>query len=313
MKIGIQTGELIKNFGVAKAFAIIKDAGFDVVDLNLDTLTGLAWNELREGAPSPFFSDAQVRATFVREVQEACKATGVAVGQVHSLFPNWFRGLEKANANFREWTRYAIEITKLVGCKTLVVHPLFEGSMRLTPTSREEEWDVNLAFYSSLIPDLKAAGVVCCLENMWGQDWRTKLIYRTVCSDASDAIRYIDELNSLAGERLFGFCLDIGHLTLLGLDTYEAITALGKDRLVALHVHDNRGVDDDHMIPYSGVTIWNRFLRGLREIGYTGNMSFETDGQMRRCPPDFMPQTAKMIAEVGKYFVDCVEKTTETV
>ena len=159
----------------------------------------------------------------------------------------------------------------------------------------------NIAFYSELIPESEKYGVICCLENMWGQDWRTKKIYVGICSDMAETNRYIDTLNKIAGETCFGFCLDIGHLTLLGIDCYEAIQALGS-RLVALHIHDNGGITDDHVIPYTGVTIWNRFLRGLAETGYTGTLSFETAESQRKVPSELIPAMLAYTAKIGKYF-----------
>ena len=137
---------------------------------------------------------------------------------------------------------------------------------------------------------------------MWGQDWQTKKIYHAICSEMSDACRYIDKLNEIAGENLFGFCLDIGHLLLCGLDNYNSIMELGH-RLVALHIHDNQGGNDDnHVIPYTGVIIWERFIRGIADSGYQGTLSFETGGQYRKVPKDFLPTALKWTADVGRYF-----------
>ena len=61
----------------------------------------------------------------------------------------------------------------------------------------------------------------------------------------------MDTLNEIAGEKLFGFCLDTGHLLIVCRDVYAAIIELG-DRLIALHVHDNDGVHDDHNAPFVG-------------------------------------------------------------
>ena len=96
--------------------------------------------------------------------------------------------------------------------------------------------------------------------------YRGKLT-EAVCSDPYETVHYIDELNKLADERLFGFCLDVGHATLLGKDLYRFISILG-DRLQVLHVHDNNGLQDEHLFPYMGITNWDRFCRALGEYNY---------------------------------------------
>ena len=313
MKIGVQTGGIFEPLGIEKGFETIAEAGFDCVDLNLDALIGLSWEEAREGKPSPFFFNKDKVEAFARQIREASNKTGVSVGQAHAPFPLHFRGCEKANENSLEYAKICIRICHECGCGKLIIHPLFEGSMRLTPSTAQEEWKDNIAFYSELIPELKKYGVICCLENMWGQDWRTKKIYVGICSDMAETNRYIDTLNEIAGETCFGFCLDIGHLTLLGIDCYEAIQALGS-RLVALHIHDNGGITDDHVIPYTGVTIWNRFLQGLAEVGYEGTLSFETAESQRKVPVELISDMLTYTAKIGRFFENRIlqlrEKTT---
>ena len=36
-------------------------------------------------------------------------------------------------------------------------------------------------------------------------------IYEGTCTDAVEACYYVDTLNDIAGEKLFGFCFDTGH------------------------------------------------------------------------------------------------------
>ena len=126
----------------------------------------------------------------------------------------------------------------------------------------------------------------------------------------NEAARYIDELNAIAGEKLFGFCLDTGHLLLLSLDVYDCIVALG-DRIVALHIHDNNGVDDEHVLPYTGVLNWSRFIKGLREISYKGTINFETCGAHRKFPKELLPSMLSLLADTGKYFDEKINAPEE--
>ena len=49
---------------------------------------------------------------------------------------------------------------------------------------------------------------------------------------------------------------------------------IGK-RLRALHINDNRGEKDDHLLPYLGYVEWEPVLRALKEIGYAGDFTYE--------------------------------------
>lgn len=118
----------------------------------------------------------------------------------------------------------------------------------------------------------------------------------------------IDELNEAAGEELFGFCFDVGHANILGKNLYQAVVTLG-DRLKILHIHDNDGISDLHTMPYTFMRSWNGlstdwdgFLRGLRDIHYTGVLSFETSRCMEGFPRELHPSVLKLTADIGKYF-----------
>ena len=82
-----------------------------------------------------------------------------------------------------------------------------------------------------------------------------------------------------------GYCLDTGHAHLSKVDNPDFIRQAG-DRLWALHIADNLGAGDDHMLPYGRGTVpWTQVMIALREIGYTGLFNFEVPGE-NRCPID---------------------------
>ena len=47
-----------------------------------------------------------------------------------------------------------------------------------------------------------------------------------------------------------GICLDFGHAHLIG-DVVDAVETVS-EHVIATHVHDNRGRDDDHLAPFAG-------------------------------------------------------------
>jgi sugar phosphate isomerase/epimerase len=70
-----------------------------------------------------------------------------------------------------------------------------------------------------------------------------------------------------------GVCLDYGHAHLMG-DLGEAIEALS-GHLWTTHVHDNHGVRDDHLAPYSGAIDWDAAMMETQKIGYDGVLMLE--------------------------------------
>ena len=98
--------------------------------------------------------------------------------------------------------------------------------------------------------------------------------------DVASAVRLIDAV----GANNVAICLDTGHLNLVKGDCAAFVREAG-DRLLALHIADNLGTNDDHMLPYGrGTVAWTPFMRALREIDYPGLFNYEVPGESRCCP-----------------------------
>lgn len=129
----------------------------------------------------------------VRPYKEAADKAGIVVSQVHAPFPVWVEYSEDINRRMIDITRKAIAVTEYMGSHQCIIHPAApqENNKRL---SDEEEWAINKAIYTALIPDLKQHHVMGLLENMFSRgDEGTR--FASVCSDFYEAARWIDELN----------------------------------------------------------------------------------------------------------------------
>ena len=85
-----------------------------------------------------------------------------------------------------------------------------------------------------------------------------------------DGLRMIEEIGS---DRL-GILLDTGHANVNGEDLAQIVLSL---RGVPLHIHidDNDGTSDAHLVPGDGKIDFAPFVMALRQIGYTGFISAE--------------------------------------
>lgn len=298
MKTSVSTFAAFSMLGIDEGLRAIAEAGFDAIDLGLDSVF-VQKDTIDEAYEAYLLDEKRIRET-VDAVKAGLKKYGLTVGQAHA--PNAYVPRKPRETEvMRKCVERCFAICEELDCRHLVIHPVCDGSARYPSLTKEDEYRENTAYFSSIIPQLKKHDVICCLENAYCVDWGTKKAYACACSDVAEANRYIDALNALAGERRFAFCLDTGHLLLLGTDPYNALRTLG-DRMEILHVHDNDGYLDDHTAAFLGVCNWSRFVKGLREIGYTGNINMETSNFVQLFPKELVPAALKLLASEADYF-----------
>lgn len=298
MKISVQTGSLINLFGYEKGLEMIRKAGFDGIDWNIDT----AWNhsEVKRGNLSGcvFEEDMETIMKAYEEELSLIKKNGLRVFQAHAPFPSYVAGFPELNARTPKIYENCIRFCGEADIPYLVIHGIsreYDGS----DMTKAEEIEKNIALYSSMIPALRETGVTVLLENLfWDVGGKS---YNATCSDPEEAVKLIDTLNEMAGKECFGLCFDVGHCNLLDWDMATYLRTLGS-RIKALHLHDNDGRGDWHGIPCSGTVEWAELCSLLREIGYCGSINFETFAyyDLRRVMPGVIPSLLRYIAEVGR-------------
>jgi sugar phosphate isomerase/epimerase len=94
-------------------------------------------------------------------------------------------------------------------------------------------------------------------------------------SRAGSLVHFVEE--DLPGVDLeeieIGICLDFGHAHLDG-DVVDAIETVS-EHLIATHVHDNRGRNDDHLLPFDGTIDWPAALTAVQKVGFDGGLMLE--------------------------------------
>jgi sugar phosphate isomerase/epimerase len=85
--------------------------------------------------------------------------------------------------------------------------------------------------------------------------------------------RALDAIGDEPEKTNVGVCVDVGHALLssdAGSRPVSGYLERYRDQLVHLHVHDNDGVDDEHLVPGEGLMPWRDLADTLRELGYAG-------------------------------------------
>ena len=115
-------------------------------------------------------------------------------------------------------------------------------------------------------------------------------------SSAASLARLIEE--QLDGVDV-GVCLDYGHAHLMG-DLAEAIESLS-GHLWTTHVHDNRGTQDEHLVPFAGGIDWEMAMMETQKIGYEGVLMLEVADTGD--PVDVLRRSVKARERLDKTFV----------
>lgn len=304
MRLSIQTGACDREIGMKKTASIIKEAGFEAVDWNFDIFTDI--DRFREPDYVSILEkpQAEINAFFDDDIKTIREA-GLDFAQSHSPFPAYLSGDESTLDRMIPVYEASLRLCAYAGCPATVIHGI--AFKRDRGETKEHIDAMNEKLYTSLIPAAKETGVTVLLENLFFS--RKGLRFNGHCADPRDAAAFIDHLNSIAGEECFGLCYDTGHGFLTKHDAYDYITTLGS-RIKALHIHDNGGLEDDHLAPYAGKFFWDEFIAALRDIRYAGDLNFETFAQYShgRVPERLIPAWFNYIRAVGEYFRNEIQK-----
>lgn len=272
MEISVQNGGIIQALGKEKCYAAIAQAGFTAIDWNIDhALPGSVIRSMDYAGKSILEQPLEKVIDHYAEELSIIRKNGLTITQAHAPFPAYLPGHPEVLEYMIGIYRRSIELCDYAGCKNLVIHGISLANIDRENTPEDIE-KLNWHLYESLIPTLLKCNVTVCLENLF--TWDSAAV-EGVCSDPHEAVKFVDGLNAKAGREVFGFCLDTGHLQLLGKSFRSYIPILGS-RIKALHIHDNDGRADSHLAPMTGKIDWPVFCDTLREIGYDGDLSFET-------------------------------------
>ena len=292
MKISIASGEILQRFGIEEGTKLLAECGFDAMDIDLGWMQPWGCLDRAEENRWETISDDEMMKVML-PYKEAAHKYGIAFGQAHASYPTYHK-TEQGRQRIGDMLCRQIQICGYLDCPRLVVHPGYANyNEQLTES---ETWETNIQLFSQLIPFLKKYRVTVCIENLFLS--RRRKIMDGVCSDAEEAVRYVDTLNEIAGEKCFAFCFDTGHSLMLGKDMRKFIHTLGH-RIEALHLNDNDGTDDLHTMPYNGALDWERTINALKDVGYSNTINFEI--LFGNTPNEVLPQALQYISSVGRY------------
>jgi len=305
INIGVQTRGIMPDVSIEKGMGLIRDAGFDSIDFNIDCFYDK--KPLEEFRDEFFDFSVENLALYFTQYKNEMDRCGLTASQTHAPFPIW-TDLQWDRNDYVEQNIMpkSIAISGVLRAPWMVVHPI---NMRMYH-GKDNEISANIKYFKSIVPLLNKYGVGVCIENLKGNvGGRTT---DGICCDPEEAIYYVETLNEYAGKELFGICLDTGHLQVTKRDLVDYIERVG-NRIKVLHLHENNGVDDLHQMPFtfghsqdSGIN-WKGVAKALKKVGYDGTLSFETHPCMRAFPEEILLPALQTIHAVGEYLKSEIE------
>lgn len=260
MRLGTMTSlfrdrrECAEHFGYIESIQRCRKAGFTVLDMNLCALnrrqTTLHLDNWQEQ---------------VDEIRNEAERLGCVFSQSH---PPYRRGREgtfataEEEAFFRAMSLRALEITAMLGAKWAVIHPVMDVTADINDVDAHVRYNQQMfAREAELAAKL---GVGLAFENMFDGD------QRRFGSTAEDLIAIQDSFHS----DLIGICWDVGHANRMYRDQLKPIRKLGS-RIKALHIDDNLGKDDLHLLPFEGNVPWEQVMHTLYDSGCEADLIYE--------------------------------------
>lgn len=251
MKLATTTGDFggYTNSQI-QALRYVREAGFQYADYNF----GMDYKH-RNGVYSEHYEE------YFAQVNAAAAEIGVRLIQAHAPMGT---PLNDPDGSFLADTLRCVDACGAWGIPNLVVHSGYAHGL-----TAEQTFDANKAFFMPLLERAEQYGVNILVENfnkmsVPGLYW---------IDNATDLLGLIEYVN----HPLFHAVWDAGHANLQEMPQDEELRLLGS-HVRALHIQDNRGDHDAHLLPFLGTMSMDAVMHGLLDIGYEGYFTFEVGG-----------------------------------
>lgn len=266
-KISISCHALQCKYGDVEAIEIAAAAGFDGVDFNVE---GYAFQPYPSKLDLP---EAELEEYFGR-VRDKAKECGIKIYQTHNLCGKSYNGNPENDKKVLYWTERGLRINQILECPLTVIHPT-SSMVYGKDTPYEFLHSENQRMFADIIPYAEKYGVTIAMESFGVGSHTLGKSFPDMFADHEKMMR---EYEALPTENK-AFCFDSGHTncaTQFGYIKPEEFVRYFGNRIKMLHLHDNDGIRDQHLVPRQGGTIdWPAVFEALDEIGYDGYYNYE--------------------------------------
>lgn len=232
---------------------------------------------------------------YVRELTMLGEKWGVQFRQAHLPYYDIF-GMDEPDSVMEELIRRSIRACGMLGVRWAVTHP---G----TPYTEADPLEANLEYYGPHLDLARECGIGLCLENDFGYV-SGKPGRKLYCADVRELVQLVDAFHD---PEHMAVCYDFGHGNLCENVSHRDNLRIIGYRLHALHVQDNLGKEDSHLLPFHGNIDWQEAMAALAEIGYSGDLTFEVQEFGRYFPREQKHLVVEYSRKIGQILVEMFE------
>lgn len=266
MRISTSIFGVIKPYGMEEGLKMLKEAGFEAIDYSI-TQNAMDWEE------EPFIDPSSPAfAEHFKKIAKTVRDSGLEMHQCHAPYAKPTFSDPEFYARLQKQIIRSVYAAAYMECPYIVAHPVLDVAF-CHGQNKELARQTSLDYFSAIAPVLQETGVTMCIENLFFYIRETKEWAICYGSTGEELRDLIDTLNEMHGSH-FAACVDTGHAVVAGQDPAEIIRTLGS-RIKVLHIQDNLGVKDEHLIPTEGKIDWKSVAEALHDVGYTGTFNFE--------------------------------------
>ena len=185
----------------------------------------------------------------------------------------------------------SLEVAGQLGARYMVLHPQWREADGSILDDEDTFIQTNVQAIVPWLEKARACGVVILSENLlWG---------------ASTDPRIIAKLVHAVDSPWFGWCLDVGHAHCFGFP--PAVVSECIVPPLSLHLQDNHGEGDEHLIPGDGTVDWTGVTAGLKAVGYAGDCVLEAHHQSLDAPDGQRDEILRKLLERARILRDQME------
>jgi len=232
----------------------------------------------------------------VIKLKERLQQSGILVKSIHMPM----NGVDISHPEEYDRIKSVREVEKTImialnlKAELIVVHP---GATCHEADDRKKRLTLSIESLKEIVDFSEVYPIKIAIEN-------------TLPGRVGDLWEEIQQIMEVVSSKNLGICLDTGHYLvnyqhIIQKDLYlDKLPINWQDKLFHIHIHDNNGKKDAHLLPGEGIFPWPSFMDFVKEINYQGTLIIEPTEQREKYElSDCLNRAMEIWKRMQEYFI----------